>query len=46
MERKIKTLQEIKNVFENLKTDPKSILFSVDKRNIKLLKTSKKITVY
>ena len=27
MERKIKTLQETKNVFENLKTDPKSIFF-------------------
>ena len=46
MERKIKALQETKNVFENLKTDTKSILFSVDKINIKLLRKLKKSNVY
>ena len=38
MESKIKTLQKTKNIFEKLKTDPKSKLFSEDKINVKLLK--------
>ena len=42
MERKIKTLQEAKNIFEKLKTDLKSILFSIDKINVKLLKKLKR----
>ena len=46
MECKIKTIQETKNIFEKSKTDPKSILFSVDKINVKLLKKLKKITEY
>ena len=46
MERKINTLQETKNIFEKLTTDPESILFSIDKINVKLLKKLKKVTVY
>ena len=42
MERKIKALQETKNIFENLKADPKSVLFSKDKINNKLSKKLKK----
>ena len=42
MESKIKTLQKTKIIFEKLKTDPKSILFSEDKINVKLLKKLKK----
>ena len=42
MESKIKTLQKTKNIFEKLKTDPKSILFSEDKIDVKLLKKLKK----
>ena len=38
MGRKIKTLQETKNIFENLKTDLKSVLFSEEKLNNELLK--------
>ena len=38
MERKIKTLREGKNIFGNLKSDPKSVLFSEDKINNILLK--------
>ena len=38
IERKIKTLQETKNTFENLRTDPKSVLFSEDEINNKLFK--------
>ena len=38
MGRKIKTLQETKNIFENLKTDLKSVLFSEEKLNNGLLK--------
>ena len=41
MRRKIKTLQETKNLFENLKTDFKSVLFSEEKLNNKLLKKFK-----
>ena len=43
MKHKIKTLQETKDIFEKLKTDPKCILFSMDKINIKLLKKLKKL---
>ena len=42
MERKMKALQETKNIFENLKTHPKSVLFSEDKISNKLLKKLKK----
>ena len=41
MENKPKTLQETKNVFENLKTDPKSGLFSKEKINKRLFKKLK-----
>ena len=41
MERKMKALQETKNIFENLKTHPKSVLFSEDKISNKLLKKLK-----
>ena len=37
----LKTLQETKNIFENLKTDPKSTLFSEDKINNKVIKKLK-----
>ena len=39
---KVKTLQEAKNMFENLKTDEKSVLFSEEKLSLKLLKKLKK----
>ena len=39
---KVKTLQEAKNMFENLKTDEKSVLFSEGKLSLKLLKKLKK----
>ena len=42
MENKPKTLEEAKNIFENLKTDTKSILFSEEKLNMGLLKKLKK----
>ena len=42
MERKIKALQERKNIFENLKADHKSALFSEDKINNKLSKKLEK----
>ena len=38
---KVKTLQEAKNMFENLKTDEKSVLFSEGKLSLKLLKKLK-----
>ena len=41
MERKIKSLQETKDLFENLKTDFKSVLFSEEKLNNRLLKNKK-----
>ena len=44
MEKKPKTLQETKNVFEILKTDPKSGLFSKEKINKTLFKKLKKPT--
>ena len=42
MENKPKTLEEAKNIFENLKTDTKRILFSEEKLNMGLLKKLKK----
>ena len=42
MENKPKTLKEAKNIFENLKRDTKSILFSEEKLNMRLLKKLKK----
>ena len=42
MENKLKTLEEAKNIFENLKTDTKSTLFSEEKLNMRLLKKLKK----
>ena len=42
MENKPKTLQEAKNIFEKLKTDPKSVLFSEEKIDKRLLKKLKK----
>ena len=42
MENKPKTLQEAKNIFEKLKTDPKSVLFSGEKIDKRLLKKLKK----
>ena len=41
MESKPKTLQEAKNILENLKGDTKSILFSVEKLNMGVLKKLK-----
>ena len=35
---KPKTLQEAKNIFENLKIDTKSVLFSEEKLNMRLLR--------
>ena len=43
MENKPNTLEETKNVFENLKTDPKSVLFSEEKINKGLFKKIEKI---
>ena len=42
MKSKVKILQEAKNMFENLKTDEKSVLFSEGKLSLKLLKKLKK----
>ena len=42
MEIKNKILQETRNIFEKLKTDEKSVLFSEEKLNIKLFKKLKK----
>ena len=42
MEIKNEILQETRNVFEKLKTDEKSVLFSEEKLNIKLFKKLKK----
>ena len=46
MENKPKTLQEDKNTFENLKADTKSVLFSEEKLNTRLLKKFKKIILF
>ena len=37
MESNVKIFQEAKNIFENLKTNEKSVLFSEEKLNLKLL---------
>ena len=42
MEHKVKALQETKTIFNELKTDPKSILLSIEKLETKLLKKLKK----
>ena len=42
MKSKVKILQEAKNMFENLKTDEKSVLFCEEKLSLKLLKKLKK----
>ena len=42
MENKGKTLQESKSLFEKLRTDPKSVLFSEEKIDKRLLKKLKK----
>ena len=42
MGRKIETLQETKNIFENSETDFKSVLFTEEKLNNRLLKGFKK----
>ena len=46
MESKPKTLQEAKNTFEKIKTDPKSVLFSEEKIDKRLLKKLKKIILW
>ena len=43
MKKKLKTFQETKNIFENLKTDTKSILSSEDKIDKRPLKKLKKV---
>ena len=40
MKNKLKTLQETKNVFEKLKIDTKSVLFSEEKIDLKKLQKS------
>ena len=45
IEHKVKALQKTKAIFNELKTDPKSVLFSKDELDTKLLKKLKKITV-
>ena len=42
MEHKVKALQETKTIFNELKTDPKSALLSIEKLETKLLKKLKK----
>ena len=42
MDNKLKALQEARNIFENLKTDTKSILFSEENLNMRLLEKLKK----
>ena len=44
MKNKPKTLEETKKEFENLKTDPKSVLFSEEKINKGLFKKLKRST--
>ena len=45
-ETKNKTLQEIKAIFEKLKTDEKSVLFFEEKHNIKLVKNILKTEIF
>ena len=42
MEHKVKSLQETKTIFNELKTDSKSAWFSIDELDTKLLKKLKK----
>ena len=42
MEHKVKTLQETRTILNELKTNPKSILISIDELDIKILKKLKK----
>ena len=42
MEHKVKTLQEPKTIFDKLKIDPKSLLFSIVELNTKQLRKLKK----
>ena len=44
--KKPKTLQEVKNIFENLKTDAKSLLLSEENLNMRHLKKHKKWLFY
>ena len=43
MENKQKNLQEAKTIFESLKTNEKSVLFSEEKLNFKLFKNKKNL---
>ena len=43
MEHKVKALQETKTIFNELKTDPTSLLFSINEQDTKLLKKLKKL---
>ena len=44
--KKPKILQEVKNIFENLKTDAKSLLLSEENLNMRHLKKHKKWLFY
>ena len=46
MEHIVKALQKTKTIFNELKTNPKSILFSIDELDTKLLKILKKKSQY
>ena len=46
MENKPKTLQKAKNILKKLKPDPKSVLFSEEKIDKRLLKKLKKIILW
>ena len=46
MEHIVKALQKTKTIFNELKTNPKSILFSIDESDTKLLKILKKKSPY
>ena len=46
MEHIVKALQKTKTIFNELKINPKSILFSIDELDTKLLKKLRKITVH
>ena len=46
MEHIVKVLQKTKTIFNELKINPKSILFSIDELDTKLLKKLRKITVH
>ena len=46
MEHKVKTLRETKIIFDELKIDRKTVLFSIDKLGTKELKKTEKITIH